>query len=321
MNAEAPVTTETVNATETPAEAVPFREQVRAELNGQSKDQAPETPEVKEGDDTPAEQTAEEPKTEDQPVEAVESEDTLLTAEEVSKLSGKELDLYKKAQKNYTQKTQRLAEREKELEPFSELISALKDPVRAKETIAQLAQQAGITPRETAPVAKPVELDPEYEFMRPMFQSFKDEAKREALAELKAEIAPLKSQTDEIMSKSMAEATTATLTAFGKTHEGWEKHEAQMIALGKQIQPTGAMTELEYLDVLYKVATHGHQSAEQTKKVVDKMKKAAEAAEPPVQGVQSERVEYARPANIAGMSSRDRFLAAHEAGKRNQKWV
>ncbi len=94
-----------------------------------------------------------------------------------------------------------------------------------------------------------------------------------------------------------------------------------MLAIAQTIQPTGNMSELDYLDVLYKLATHGVQSAEKTKQVVDKMRKSAENAEAPVQGVQSERVEYARPANVAQMSSRERFQAAHEAAKRGQKWV
>src|SRR5262249_37999241 len=147
-----------------------------------------------------------------------------------------------------------------------DLNDALRDPARVKDAVKQLAQHVGFTLQEQAQTAsEPVQINPELEFMRPMFQAFKDEAKREAIAEMQQQIAPLQQQTNQIVGKSMAEATTATLTAFGQSHPGWEKHEGKMLEIANQIQPTGNMSDSDYLEVLYKLATHGQQSAQKTK--------------------------------------------------------
>lgn len=326
--AEETVTTQTVDAgttqgaTSTGAPPPTFRDMVAAELREQSKDQVGT---AANSDDTSAEQTAEQTQQAgDQTVEAADTEDALLTPEEVAKLSGKELDLYKKAQKNYTIKTQGLAAERKKLEPFRDLIDALQDPDRAKDTVMQLAQHVGLVSKaeekkiEAAADGLLNGLPAELSFLRPHLEEFG----KQLLAQFQSEIAPLKSQTQEIVTKTMAEATTATLSAFGKEYPGWEKYEPQMIEIGKSVQPSGNMSEMDYLKMLYKLATYDVQSAEKTKQIVEGMTKAAKAAEPSStsSAVQSERVVYAKPANIAQMSSRERFLAGHEAAKRGQKW-
>ncbi len=68
-----------------------------------------------------------------------------------------------------------------------------------------------------------------------------------------------------------------------------------MTELGQKLQPTSAMDETEYMEMLYHLATRDIQSAEQTKKVIAGMAKAAAAAEPSDSGVQPNRVSRKAP--------------------------
>jgi hypothetical protein len=325
------VTTQTVEGTPAPTETrtetvqapKSIREHYEAAKTAQSKaDQAPDA--AAPGDDTkPEPETVEQPQAGDQPEEAAPSEDTLLTADEVAKLSPKERTLYEKAQKNYTIKTQELARQRKELEPWKDLISNLQDPARWKDTVRQLAQQAEILPKAEqqavqAEAEKTVaELPEELKFLQPYFEQFG----QKLLGQLQSKIDPVVASQNEIVMQKIAESTEATMKSFGEKHKGWEAHETAMTDLAKQIQPVGNMSDYDYMEMLYKLATFDMQSADRTKQIAAKIQKSAAAAETPSSGVQSERVEVALPSNLRGASSSDRLKAAFEAAKRGEHWT
>lgn len=89
-----------------------------------------------------------------------------------------------------------------------------------------------------------------------------------------------------------------------------------MLEIGKKFVPTeGAMTDFEYMETLHQLATANITQAEQTKKVVEKINKAAASAEPNTPGVSSERVEHVLPP-----PDQRSMRHAYAAAKRGEVW-
>lgn len=96
---------------------------------------------------------------------------------------------------------------------------------------------------------------------------------------------PLKAHTDQLLTKAAVEQTETVMKSFGDKRPDWKTHEPAMLALAQKIQPNG-MTELEFLDHLYVVATRDAweagkdtRIAEEVKKALKKMEKGASTTE------------------------------------------
>jgi len=274
------------------------------------------TPEVA-PDDTPAEQPAEQPdKVADPPTETTETQDALLTAEEVGKLSPKEKKLYEKAQKNYTQKTQALAAERKEIESWKPLMESWKSNPDA--ALEQLARQRGFSltrPQQDTTAkeqAKEIvdQLPDELAFLEKPLETRIQKA-------LDARLKPLEEREAQRNAQTAAAETKATLEAFSAKYKGWEKHEPAMMKLGEKLLPTGGMSDFEYMENLYKLATADIDKAEEAKKVVARMEKSVAAAESPTTGVAEGRVEHRKPSNI---TSQNAFREAYKAAKQGIVW-
>lgn len=309
-------TEETVTTTneEAPKGAEAF-EAARAAVKSQSSDQGAETDTAT--DDTSATPPAEDTtKVVDQPKEATEESDTLLTPEEEAKLSPKERTLYEKAQKNYTLKTQKLAADRKALEEWNPLIEGFKSNPRA--TLESVAAQLGLKVAdqdtktiETKTSEALAELPQELEFLRPHFESFG----KKLMDSMKGELAPIKAQHEQLITEATAAETEATLKSFSAKYPGWEAHEQGMIELGKKILPGTGMSDFEYMETLYKLKTADIAEAEKTKKVVAKLNNVAKNSERQTSGIPNERVSHVLPPPDK-RSMRDAF----EAAKRGEVW-
>lgn len=311
---------ETTTAAPSPTGAAAF-DAARASLAQSSKDQSAET--KTEDHSSPPPQTAEPTaKAADQTDEPAESQDTLLSADEVAKLSPKERTAYQKLQAHYTQKTQALAAERKAMEQWKPLITGLEtNPSQTLELVAQQLGLSVVKPDPQKAVASEVEaaladLPPELDVFRPVLESFG----QKLLSNIKSEIAPIREQTSKMASEAAAAETAATLEAFGAKHPDWKQFEPKMVELAKKFQPTpGAMTDGEFLETMYQLATAGRSEADKTKQIVERINKSVAGSEEKTSGVANERVEVVMPESVRKDPS-SRFRAAFEAAKRGERW-
>jgi len=55
--------------------------------------------------------------------------------------------------------------------------------------------------------------------------------------------------------RAAEEQTATVMTSFAKQHPDWKEHESAMLALAQKLDPKG-MSDVEYLDHLYRAVTH-----------------------------------------------------------------
>jgi hypothetical protein len=276
------------------------------------------------GDTEPAtEPTQEQTQTETPAKESVES-DELLSAEEVATLDDAGKANYKKMQKAFTEKTQKLAAERKEAEaykPYEEFIKAYQaDP---KSLIKQLASQHGLSLAEAAQLQEPVKAPEPSADMKIKLRTLLGEGNEEladGLAgvfadELGKTVKPIEERQTEALKKAATEAADADLKAFEKTHPDFKTHEAAMRELSLKLQPAAnaKMDVGEYLEMLYKVASLKDSEATQTQKVLDRINKAAASSEPQSAAVPTSKVTPASP-------KRPTIEEAFEAAKKGIQW-
>ena len=264
----------------------------------------------------PAEES---PEVEDQPSEATESPDALLSDEQVAKLTPDQRKQYDEMNRAWTQKTQKLSAERKEMEQWKPLIDALtNDPDAA---LRQLAERRGmqLSPKAQEQVVAAAaadtlaELPEELQFLKPALELLG----KTILDSVEGKLKPIAEAQTQMLSEAAAAETQATLEAFSAKYPGWEKHQEAMVKLGQKMIPTaGAMTDFEYMEMLHTLASAKESEADKTKKVVAKINKAAAASEQKTAGLSSERIEHAMPPP-GKRSLRD----AYEAAKRGEVWT
>jgi hypothetical protein len=277
-------------------------------------------------------ETATEPETEQKEVanqSPETTEDGLLSADEVSKLKGKDLDAYRKMQKAYTQKTQRLAAERKQIEEYQDLINQFQ--TNPTETIAKLANVYGLKVEkpEAVRMEQTVQnaaqnsvqelrqaLGPEGEVLAdrlaPVFENL---ARRIAESVVKAEVDPIRTQQEQATAQALASEAESDLEAFGTRHPDWKSYEQTIVELGNKFQPAvgSNMSADEYLDTLYYLASRGKSEAKATSEVVSRLNKAVKSASQATQEVKDKNVSPSAPPNAT-------FKQAWEAAKRGEKW-
>ncbi len=293
----------------------------RAQVAKESPEDQPPLPEPPE--DTPPETTppAEEPSPEDQPPETGPDSEALLSEDELAKLTPKERANAEKWQAKLTQKSQALAARAKEFDEWTPLIQALKE--NPDDVLAELAKQRGFAiskaAQETAVQTQAAQtvatLPAELQFLQPIFEQFGNQI----LQNIRSEIGPIKEQQTQMISEAAAAETEHTIKAFDSKYPDWKKYETQMVTIGQKFVPTaGAMTDYEYMETLYRLATADISKAEQTKKVVQRINKAAVSAESAQPGSSDERVDVTMPADWDKMTNKERIKASWDAASRGQ---
>lgn len=264
----------------------------------------------------PSEQTAAQDRTDEGADEPASDEVKAEFAKVGELLTKLPAPLQKEYRRAITQGFQRAAESGKRYEPYKQLIESLEsDPVA---TIKALSERAGFLQPE------PPGKQQTDEVLSELSQIVgEEEAKRlapafEKLAKkvLESEIKPLKQHQDFVTAQMAREQAESITKAFRDKHPDSVKYEAKMTQIAQTLKPNG-MSEPEYLEALYKLATYDVQSAEQTKKVVEKLNQSAQAADQVASGMNASRVSPTAPK----FKDVDEALAASaEAARKGIAW-
>ena len=180
----------------------------------------------------------------------------------------------------FTQKTQKLSEDRKttaRLQEYAPIIDAFEADAEA--TIRALAEQYGVaiapageskdakaTATETSKAIEAERatllaefkdsLGPELEYLAdhlmPAFEKLLDRRLGPAVEQV---VKPLRDQNQTIVNRVAKEETDSILGSMKAKYADWDTHQDAMFALSQQLQPGKGMTEVQYLDHLYRIAT------------------------------------------------------------------
>ncbi len=218
------------------------------------------------------------------------------------------------------------------MQQYADIIDAYEENPEA--TVRALAKELGITfeAPETKPTAEETDttvdsivaefkdaLGPELEYLADSLgPAITKVVERLTATTVGKATEPLKKQTETLLSKAAQEQTDTVMKAFGEKHPDWKTHEAAMFELSQRLQPNGTMTELEYLDHLYAIATREtpearaktieQQVAEGVKAAIAKMTKGAETTETRTDATPERHVRRRATGAIS-------FQEAHELAK------
>ena len=155
----------------------------------------------------------------------------------------------------------------------------------------------------------------ELEFLKPAIES----VVKQILEPMRGKLSEIEQSKTQMLSEAAAAETEATIKTFDVKYPEWKKHEAKMLEIGQKFIPTsGSMTDYEYMETLYNLATLSTSKAEQTKKAVERINKAASKVEPSTPGISEERVVVTSPADWAKMTNKERIRASWDAASRGQ---
>ena len=277
---------------------------------------------IAKGDDTSSQPAQEPDKVADESTATTDTKPDVLEIpeEDVKKLSLRDQQVYRALQKKFTETSQKHSALEKQLQPWKPLIDAFTE--NPEQALAQLAEERGFrlakinqdtqtVERQTAAALS--ELPPDLDFLKPYFDAYG----KQIIETVRREIAPIKETTEHIISEAAAAETQGTLDAFTAKYPEWQKHETQMLELGQKFIPAkGKMTDFEYMEHLYSLATADMRKAEQTKAVISQINKSVGAAETATPGMSSRNVEHTLPPE-----GKRGIREAFEAAKRGERWV
>lgn len=279
---------------------------------------APET------DTTPSQSKAPEPdatSSAQEPTFLPDEEASALQAEFADNPDGYRKELDKRFNKALTQSTQKLSKLRKDLEPFADILDGLDtDP---QTTIRALAQKHGVTLGDQPAAAKaspeattdtlttlkdgvPSEFHWMVDMLGPAIGKLLDQ-------KVKQSIDPVTSRLHEHDQRTAAEEVSREMKAFEAKYPKWREHEDAMTALGAKFPPSGNVTESEWMESLYKLATYESAIAAQTQQAIQRMTTAAKQSETSRPAVDGSRVQAVMPPNAG-------FREAVAAAKRGERW-
>lgn len=122
-----------------------------------------------------------------------------------------------------------------------------------------------------------------------------------AMALLNNQLAPIRQFIEQKQQEAkMAEAQTE-LAEFAKVRPDWEQYQPSMVEWGAKVPVGDGMTPREYLEVLYRLASADAKVQQATtaraSEVLEKVKKAAQNAEPDTPSVSPASVHVRKPAS------------------------
>jgi hypothetical protein len=198
--------------------------------------------------------------------------------------------IYRGLMQSYTQKMQRFSEQER-------LWDALNNPQTQRQAVEALARSVGLEFKpsdqpqreKAAEVADSISdewskvVGPEAaQLLRPLIE-------KTALQAVNGTIAPLQQASEALQMDARGRQAEAQVSQFRSLAQskGWElspQIEAKMAELGQQILPAQAIQSVDdgvkHLDRLYRLATADGQEAAIEKRILERMNKAAQTAEP-----------------------------------------
>jgi len=234
------------------------------------------------------------------------------------------LKLYKGLMQSYTPRMQKLAEQERQFSQQKQMWDALNSPDEGirRRAVAALAAATGMRlaeekPKETAPEVDEVTEEMNRVFgpeaaaiMRPVFEKLAQKV-------ASSQIQPLQQASEALQMDARARQAQAQIAQFraNAKERGWEitpDVEARMTQLGQEFLPARPIETVEggvrHLEMLYKLATADDAEKAASKKVFDRMQKAAETAEP-TRGVPSSGQER-KGADLKNMTWDEAFDTA-----------
>lgn len=185
-----------------------------------------------------------------------------------------------------TKKFQKIAETRKQLEPYADFITEYeRDP---RQAAIDLVESLGIE------VKKPKSVEQSEKVVAALSDQINAKV-REALGDEYEDVAdklgkaihdaaslmveeavkPLKETQNALISDSAAREASTALEAFAKRHPDWKKYDAQMTALSRKFKPGEGVTEHEYLDTLYNLASAGGKEGDAVKRAAKRMNASA----------------------------------------------
>ena len=230
------------------------------------------------------------------------------TEEEKGLLAKLPPELRKQYERHFTQKSQRIAAKARELESHSALIEALTtDP---KGTVTQIAKQLGLQ------VAPPAAVDTAQNKLVELFGEDGAKALGPVLRDIVEEsVAPIKKSHEETLQKAAFATAKAAHEKFVAAHPDYKKHEKSMVAMSKLIEAKPGMNENDYLETLYFLATRDKGVAAEAKKAINRMVKSATKSEPKSPAVPPSRVAPGPPRQFPTLQE------AAEAARRGEVWA
>lgn len=198
--------------------------------------------------------------------------------------------IYRGLMQSYTQKMQKFSEQER-------LWDALNNPQTQRQAVEALARSVGLEFKpsdqpqreKAAEVADSISeewskvVGPEAaQLLRPLIE-------KTALQAVNGTIAPLQQASEALQMDARSRQAEAQVSQFRSLAQskGWEltpQVEAKMAELGQQILPAQPIQSVEdgvkHLDRLYRLATADGQEAAIEKRILERMNKAAQTAEP-----------------------------------------
>lgn len=194
--------------------------------------------------------------------------------------------LLKEINRAATKKFQGISEQRKALEPYADFVrSYQKDPRAAA---IELAESLGIEvkrPKSVEASEKAVEsltdqinakvreaLGPEYSDISDKIGKAIHDA---ASLMVKEAVEPLKKGQETLISESAGREAQNALTVFGKTHPDWKKFDKQMTELATKYKPGEGVSEQDYLDMLYTLASREGKEGDAVKRAAKRMNNSA----------------------------------------------
>lgn len=239
------------------------------------------------------------------------AEEQLLTDEEFAKVKDDPQAMRKAMNRAFTQKTQALAERRKQLDRYQRFIDAYEqDPL---ETLKQVAEQNGyrfVKPEEESTTEQPAKttgdieqagddavdilreaLGPELEGLADrLAPAIKQLVSNAANSVVEQRVKPLEERSAQSEAAEAKRQYDAALDRLDGRHKGWTKYKDKMVELDKKLTPQKGTTLDEYLDMLYHLASRDAQTGTKTKQIVKKINEAAQKSDDPGSGVPTSKV-------------------------------
>lgn len=214
----------------------------------------------------------------------------LIDDEKFNALKDDPAALRKELQAAATKKFQRLSKARKIVEPYADFISAFEeDQIGAATALAEQlgikvekpkneaeAEKAAVKLSERVAAKIKAALGPDYEDLADKIAAGVHEAGVEMFNELAAPI--IEDQKRLINDSAMTVANTV-IKDFEKAHPDWKKHEKAMTAMMAKHPPSGKVTEREYLEDIYTLATNRKAIGEKVKKTIAKMTRNVQRSE------------------------------------------
>ncbi len=270
----------------------------------------------------------------------------LLSDEEYAAIQTKHADdptaLRRALESAFTKKTQALAAERRSherLQPYADLIDAYE--ADAEGTLSQLAEQHGfklVKPGEAAAdteeevatgttaeqLAEELrgELGEEYDYLvDPLSRALSKVADKLVNQRVEAQTKPIKDQQAVIIDRAAQDETKAVMAAFDAKHPDWKDHEDAMFEIAQTLDPKG-LTEVEYLEKCYTLATHDAWEKDRdasiaaaVKKALAKTRQAAVTTETQTRATPASEVRVGPPQGRAPT-----FEESYEAAKRGERW-